>query len=190
MLVRDDQRHRFLACQEPLQSVGIATHRLVQALAAGKPIARRMLLSPRPVRANRRSVEGAGVDLVEVRLDEERDCSAVQSEVDRFAGAQEPRAYREIDLDVGDLRAEATRLRPPARREARTVSGIAAHDPPDVRGRLAVPGEDEEPHRQTGIRAGPRGPAVHPRLPPPLRPRAASAERFPAPAAEGCPECK
>ena len=65
------------------------------------------------------------VDLVEVGLDEERDCSAVQSEVDRFAGAQEPRAYREVDLDVGDLRAEVTRPRCLRSTRARQVPPVA-----------------------------------------------------------------
>lgn len=93
-----------------------------------------MLLPPRPVRADRRSVEHAALDLVEARLDEERDGSAAQSQVDRLACAQEARADGEVDLEVRDLRAEATRLGPPARRETRTVRAIAAHDPRDVRG--------------------------------------------------------
>lgn len=105
-LVSDDQRDGFLPREEADQSVRVTANRLVQAFTTREALAARVPLLPRPVGLDRSSVEDSGPDFIEVSLDDDRDIPTLQRKVKRLPSPREPRADREIDLDVGDLRTE------------------------------------------------------------------------------------
>jgi hypothetical protein len=76
----------------------------------GRPVARCVLVLPGPVSLDGRAVEVPGTDLVEAGFDQRRHLLAVQGDVDGLPGAEQAGADREIDVEVGELRAEGARL--------------------------------------------------------------------------------
>ena len=97
------------------------------------------------------SVEVAGLKFVEARFDQDRYASAVQGDADRFLGALEAGADGEIDMHVGELRAEGARLRPPRFGQRDRAGGVAAERVCGVGRRLCVPGEDKQPGTSADI---------------------------------------
>ena len=74
---------------------------------------------PGAVGGQRAALERAEADLVEPRLDDERDAAPGEREREGLLRAPEPRADAEVDRLRRELRAEGTRLLGALRREAR-----------------------------------------------------------------------
>ena len=106
-----------------------------------------MHLLPRPIRVDRLAVEIADVDVVEERLDLRGDPSIEEGELRRLARSLEPRVDAEVDRNAGELGPEPSRRVASRLRERPRPRGVAVDPALDVECRLAVPAEDEEPHR-------------------------------------------
>lgn len=78
-----------------------------------------VLVLPGPVSLDGRAFEVPGTDLVKAGFDQRWHLPAVQGDVDSLPGPEQARADREIDVEVGELRAEGARLRFARARSAR-----------------------------------------------------------------------
>jgi hypothetical protein len=114
-----------------------------------KALVRGVVLPPRPVVLDRLAVEVAGTNLVEARFDEDRYCSAGQSDFERFSGALKASADREVDVEIGQLCAEPARLSSASGGQRHRTGRIAADDARDVRAGLGVARDDEQTDRFT-----------------------------------------
>jgi hypothetical protein len=113
-LMKDDKRDRFGPGQKAQQRVRVAPERVGGTFAMREAVVQGVLMLPGPVGRHRGAVEVAGLEFVEVRFDQDRYVPAVHGDVDRFLGAQEAGADIEIDVHIGELRAEGARLRSPS----------------------------------------------------------------------------
>jgi len=102
---------------------------------------------PRPVGVQLLALERADVDVVEERLHDERDLlPSPERDLGRLLRAREAGVHAGAERDLLHLFPEPARLLPPALGERDRHRRVAIHAPFDVERRLAVPGEDEEPH--------------------------------------------
>ena len=136
----------------------VASCGVVEALAAGEGLVAPVGMLPRAVLVERRAVEVADVDVVEERLDDERNLAARERDLGGLERAAEPRVHAGVERNVRELEPELARLLPAEVRKADRTSGVAAHAPLAVERGLGVAGEDEEPHQITNAsrRASPR----------------------------------
>ena len=105
-----------------------------------------MLRLPGAVVVDRPALELADVDVVEERLDLERDRPAVERDLGRLARPPEARVDAEVELEPGDLLAERARPRSAPAPSGGRDRGVAVDAPHEVQLRLAVADEDEESH--------------------------------------------
>src|SRR5205823_790560 len=84
-LVRNHEDRGLWALHELSEGLGVAAGGVVERLPAGERIAARALALPRPVLLERLAFEVAHVDVVEQRLDLERDAPALEGDRSRFA---------------------------------------------------------------------------------------------------------
>jgi len=147
--VADDERHVFVACEQPLERGGVAERRLVQALAAGEAERRVGVRRLGAVLVDGAALQLADADVAEVVLDDAGDVATFEREVRRLDDARKRRDGGELDRDRLDLSSESLRLVDPLLGEAPVEQRVAVDDPGDVEERLAVSGEQEDPHRRS-----------------------------------------
>jgi hypothetical protein len=142
--VDDDQHDALRSGQQAPECRCVAYPRFVDALSIREPLGRGVAVLPRPVVLEGTSVQVSGLDLIEPRLDQERNRPSAHRERCGLLGAPETGGNGQLDIQTGYLRSEPARLLSPAIGESYWVMGIAAHEPGRVGRRFRVTGENEE----------------------------------------------
>jgi hypothetical protein len=115
----------------------------LDAFAVGEAVARGVLVPPGPVGLDRRAFEVADLQFVEAGFDQHGHLAAVQGDADRLLGTQQARAHGQIDVQIGQLRAEGAGLHSSPRGQRDGPGRIAAEHVGGVRRRFCVAREDE-----------------------------------------------
>ena len=106
-----------------------------------------MAVLPRAVGLELLPFKVADVDVVEKRLDDQRDVDALaERDLGGLVGAREARVDAHVERNVRDLLPEAPRLLLAALGERNLTRGVAVHAALHVQHGLAVPDQDEEAH--------------------------------------------
>jgi hypothetical protein len=100
---------------------------------------------PRPVRIERPAVEGAEVDLVELRRDENGNVATVERPRERLLGARLPRGLGDRDVLARQHASELARLLDAVFRKT-LARNLARRDAVAIRGGERVPDEQEVSH--------------------------------------------
>ena len=100
--VADDEESLLGTVEERSESGRVAFRGLIEALTTGASslVAASMPVLPLAEVVDRRTVERTDIYVVEVRLHEERDPAAAESDLGGLAGAWEPSAEGDVQLDV------------------------------------------------------------------------------------------
>src|SRR5581483_6561631 len=145
-LVADDERHGLVALEQPAEPLRVAPGCVVEALAAGERIGARVDALPRPVLVEGLALELPYADVVEERLDHERNGPPLEDELGGLAGALKARVDAEIDPDAHQLMAEPYRFGPSLLGQGNGHGRVAVHPPGLIQGGIGVAGQYEKPH--------------------------------------------
>src|SRR5439155_14484905 len=99
-LVADDERGPVPALEQTPIGVGVATRRVVEALAARERVAACVLPFPRAIVVDRPALEVANVDVVEKRLNLERDLASCERDRRGLARARKARVNADVEGQV------------------------------------------------------------------------------------------
>ena len=132
-------------CDELSECSRVAAGGVVQALAARERIVARVRVLPDVVIVARLALELADRDVVEQRLDVERQRAAGERDLGRLPRPPEPRADAALDLKTGQLEAERARLFAAVVRQRHRPARVPVDAPLGVQERVGVSREDEEP---------------------------------------------
>ena len=108
------------------------------------------------VARDRLALEVADLDVVEARVDLDRDVAAGERELCRLPRPPEARVHAQVEPDVRDLRAEPPGLLAPLLGQRHRDGRIPVDALLEVQRRLRVAGEEEEQATRRGGRAGRR----------------------------------
>src|SRR5919202_2918239 len=145
-LVGHDEDPLLRPLEHPAVSLGVATRRVVERLAAGKLVAPYVLPLPRAVVAERLPLQLADLDVVEQRLLEERNVAALERDLRRLDRSREARVHAQVERQVGQLLPQEPRLVAPLLSQRDRHRGIPVHALLEVERRLPVPRDHEQPH--------------------------------------------